>query len=284
MIHSASGPFGGLFQPQGRLADLDGKEITGIWSLHVTDRVANSDRGILADWSLLVDLWPPMNGNANHDSSLDAEDIDLLYANLGSHDVTYDLDADGDIDQADVEHLVLNLLGTHFGDVELDFDVDIPDFNVVAMHYDPLGQSRLNGWVHGNFDDDDDVDISDALQLMVNYAPFGFNAIATAGGDDVARSLIRKEGSPLQIASAAVDDVSLETAAKSSTTNRQMLSEDFWASTRSIRPRQVAVEVVLTEATTSPRHSKINDLVFEEQVVWRLENSLSPIERVDGEQ
>ena len=65
------------------------------------------------------------------------------------------------------------------GDTELDRDVDISDFNVLAGHFDPArdGDPR-NGpfWTEGNFDGDDDVDITDFNFLASNFASGGYGA------------------------------------------------------------------------------------------------------------
>ena len=172
-IAFASVPFTGTFQPEGRLGDFAGKEISGNWTLHVTDDTANGDGGALVEWSLVIDLAPQPEGNLNYDGRLDAADIDLLFSNLGSADPTYDLESDGDADQSDVDHLVLNVLGTRMGDTDLDNDVDINDFKVVENHLDFLGELPFHGWSQGNFDGDRDVDITDVLRLVVNFAPLG---------------------------------------------------------------------------------------------------------------
>jgi len=62
------------------------------------------------------------------------------------------------------------------GDTNGDQDVDITDFNRLAVHYDPGGEHLPNPWTEGNFDGDNDVDITDFNQLAVNYAPSGYGA------------------------------------------------------------------------------------------------------------
>ena len=113
-------------------------------------------------------------GNLNHDSELDADDIDLLFASLGSGHAMYDVDHDGDSDVADVDHLVLNIMGKRYGDADLDNDVDITDFNALVKHYDPTGNSAVNGWAAGNFNGDNAIDITDFNVLATNFAPLGY--------------------------------------------------------------------------------------------------------------
>ena len=57
------------------------------------------------------------------------------------------------------------------GDTDLDGDVDIVDFNTVAVHYDPWGLNPGNHWAQGNFDGDDDVDITDVTTVLRHFAP-----------------------------------------------------------------------------------------------------------------
>ena len=182
-ITSGIGPFSGRFQPQGSLADFHGKGVKGTWQLHVTDNIANSDLGVLLKWSLLVDFAPEPVGNLNHDADVDADDIDLLYANYGSSNPSYDLDSDGNTDLGDVDYLVHNVLGTRYGDVDLDLDMDINDFNAIRANFDLLGENLFSGWRMGNLDGDTDVDISDVLTLVMNFAPLGFNKTLALSSD-----------------------------------------------------------------------------------------------------
>ena len=175
-IASAATPFSGVFQPEGRLRDFAGKEVNGMWKLLVTDDTLNGHAGALLDWSIEIELAPHPAGNLNYDSNLNATDIDLLFANLGSSDTTYDLDGDGDADRADIDHLVAGILATRYGDADLDRDVDISDFNVLAVNFDPLGQNTFASWSQGNFDGDSDVDISDLFKVVTNFAPLGVDS------------------------------------------------------------------------------------------------------------
>ena len=139
--------------------------------------------GELLDWTLHIDRPPEPAGNVNFDDSVDADDIDLLFANLGSRDATYDLDNDGDTDQGDVDELVLNLIGSRHGDVDLDHDVDDVDFSSVATNYDPIGDHPNNGWAKGDSDGDQDIDITDLFSLVTHYAPLSFGGLVATNGD-----------------------------------------------------------------------------------------------------
>ena len=179
-ISTGESPFSGEFQPEGFLRDFDGKEITGTWRLHVTDDTANGETGALLNWILNIELGPNLKGNLNHDGVVDADDIDLVFANLGSDSTAYDLDRDGDSDLQDVDHLVLNVMGKRFSDTDLDQDVDISDLNRATFNFNPLGHNLFNGWAQGNFNGDNDVDISDIMHLVRNYAPLGYETVRIA--------------------------------------------------------------------------------------------------------
>ena len=60
------------------------------------------------------------------------------------------------------------------GDTDLDRDIDITDFNAVAINFDPLAQNPPHLWFDGNFDGDLDIDITDFNLLAINFAPFGY--------------------------------------------------------------------------------------------------------------
>ena len=198
-ISAGSGPFNGRFRPEGNLSDLDGKNVTGTWTLQVTNDPSSGDVGFLDDWSLALDLIPESNGNLNYDSLIDAKDIDLLYAKIGSTDLAFDLTGDDMVDQDDVDELVLNIMNRRYGDADLDADVDIVDFNAAALHFDPLDQNPFNGWTQGNFDGDRDVDISDIMRLVRNFAPLGYASPrgATLAVTPVVQSQPRADGATI---------------------------------------------------------------------------------------
>ena len=170
----------GRFRPEGLLSNFNGTEIAGTWTLHITDDEANNGRGALLDWSIDVYRLAEPIGNLNHDGGVDATDIDLVFANLSADEGLFDLDGDGEVDDHDVAHLVQNVMGKRFGDVDLDQDVDSDDVNTVLHNYDSRGQNDFQGWAEGNFDGDKDVDLSDFLRLAMNYAPLGYSPPSAA--------------------------------------------------------------------------------------------------------
>ena len=109
----------------------------------------------------------------------DADDIDRLFDNFGSTDPVYDLDGSGTVDQADVNELVLNIMGKRFGDANLDGFVDIFDVTALIANFDPLGQNAQHGWARSDFNGDNEVDIRDFHFIFVNYAPNGYGPAAS---------------------------------------------------------------------------------------------------------
>ena len=183
-IDSGIAPFTGSFQPAGTLGDFDNKQAGGTWTLQITDDASNPDFGSVLGLSLTIDVAADLDGNVNHDHAVDAADIDLLFANLNSSDAIYDLNQDGGVDRSDVDELVMNLLSTHYGDTDLDQNIDISDFNDSVTNYDPAGLHSFNSWSMGNFDSDEDVDIYDLIKVLINYEPNGFGAMVVSGNDE----------------------------------------------------------------------------------------------------
>ena len=61
------------------------------------------------------------------------------------------------------------------GDTDGDKDVDITDFNILAVHFDPSGaNAATNDWTTADFESDGDVDITDFNALATNFAPAGY--------------------------------------------------------------------------------------------------------------
>ena len=88
---------------------------------------------------------------------------------------------DGDGNGAAGEDFASLQLVARRGDVDLDGNVDIADFNLLATNFDPHGDSPGNGWSQGNFDNDADTDITDFVALVRNFDPsgYGLSAVVT---------------------------------------------------------------------------------------------------------
>ena len=119
-------------------------------------------------------------GDFNGDQVVDDADIDILFTAItaGSEDLQFDLDSSNAVTSADATFLVESILGTRFGDTDLDRDVDLTDYNTLATHFNPSGTDAPYWWQDGNVDGDDDIDLSDYNSLVTNFNPLGFGATA----------------------------------------------------------------------------------------------------------
>ncbi len=97
-------------------------------------------------------------------------------------DLSADMNGDLAIGQADVDTVVRTVLGTEYGDANLDGDVDVfefgggGDFQILNSN---LGRTGSVGWADGDFNGDDDVDVfqfdGDGDFQLLN-GNLGFNA------------------------------------------------------------------------------------------------------------
>ena len=83
--------------------------------------------------------------------------IDEVAAAIGSADMTYDLDGDGDVDADDLATLVEDYYGTNVGDFNLDGAMDLLDFARVGDGYVGDGDD----WAHGDANGDGIVNLLD---------------------------------------------------------------------------------------------------------------------------
>ena len=102
-------------------------------------------------------------GDFDGDELLTAADIDLLSAAVGGGDITFDLDADGAVNEAD-RVVWTGLAGTLFGDADLNGTVEFADFLALSSAFGTAG-----GWADGDFDGSGDVQFADFLQLSANF-------------------------------------------------------------------------------------------------------------------
>ncbi len=96
-------------------------------------------------------------GDVDQSGTTDPTDIDFLFSNLGSNDWYLDLDSNGVVELADVSTLVEDILGTLFGDANLDQVVDGSDFGFWNASKFTSG----TGWASGDFNGDGVTDGTD---------------------------------------------------------------------------------------------------------------------------
>jgi hypothetical protein len=105
-------------------------------------------------------------GDFNNDNSFTSADIDQLSAHIrsGGQSPTFDLDGNTLVNFADLRFMVENVLGTRFGDANLDGTVNATDSSIVQTNF---GLSNV-GWAGGDFDGSGRVDFGDVALLSPN--------------------------------------------------------------------------------------------------------------------
>jgi hypothetical protein len=115
---------------------------------------------------------PGIPGDFNEDGLVNATDIDLLLAARGSDEPDiFDIVPDNTIDDLDAQYWVETIVGTRYGDVNLDGRIDLSDLNAVRNHFGGGG-----GWAAGDSVGSGLVDLPD-LNAVRNE--FGFVAASS---------------------------------------------------------------------------------------------------------
>jgi hypothetical protein len=143
-------------------AHLDSRVTPGVWALGDPQ---NKDGYVGADdWYFVFEF-----GDVNGDFDIDAADIDTLYDNFASMNGPdiYDLNTDGRINQDDVTHLVVDILGTNYGDANLDGSVGASDYNTWLAN---VGTSSPS-WANADFNGNGTVGSDDYLIWLSQGAP-----------------------------------------------------------------------------------------------------------------
>ncbi len=123
-----------------------------------------------------------MAGDMDFDRDVDEDDIDALFAEHGNTvppvSSVFDLVADGTIlatintASSDMDELVRNVIGTEYGDANLDKVVSLIDLNVLGANFGMPG-----AWGTGDFNGDGTVSL---LDLNLIGANFGFDGTTPA--------------------------------------------------------------------------------------------------------
>ncbi len=126
---------------------------------------AASGDDLTLNLSATVVLLGDVDGDGDGDANdIDADDIDTLRSRFGTSDPFADLDDSGTVDQADLDMLVRTILGTQYGDINLDGRVDEDDYDAYAPNY---GQS--GGWAAGDLNGDGVVTGADYTIYAANH-------------------------------------------------------------------------------------------------------------------
>jgi hypothetical protein len=110
------------------------------------------------------------NGDFNNDGGIDGIDVDLLCDRIanGVSDDVFDLNSDGGVDSADLDHLIVDLLKSRPGDVNLDGRFSSADLVLIfqAGEYDD-GIAANSSWTTGDWNCDGDFDSSDLVAAFI---------------------------------------------------------------------------------------------------------------------
>ncbi|MEM9882659.1 MAG: PEP-CTERM sorting domain-containing protein [Planctomycetota bacterium] len=125
--------------------------------------------------SALVDLSDGVQwGNIN-------EVAGKVFADGNRVDLSADMTGDLSINQADVDDLVQGVLGTNYGDADLDGSVGNSDIGAVFGNFDTSATN--SGWASGSFDGDGDVDNGDIGTVFGNFgAPAPTSGVLSTAG------------------------------------------------------------------------------------------------------
>ncbi len=114
---------------------------------------------------LVTNSLPELLGDFDFDRRVDADDIDLLVAAIDADVIgDFDMTADGEVTQADVDELITGVLNTARGDADLDGEVAFADFLLLSAKFGQPG-----GWGDGDFDGNGLVQFADFLMLSANF-------------------------------------------------------------------------------------------------------------------
>ena len=148
-------------------------------------------------------------GDLNEDGRIDAADIDQLAVALrsgGELDEVYDLNRDAAIDSEDYRYLIQTLLGTTFGDADLDGDFGSTDFVQVFQigeYEDDLPGNST--WSDGDWDGNGEFDSQDIViafqygRYSVSAKPPGSQPVLYSASPAPSPSLSWTPGDPLPL-------------------------------------------------------------------------------------
>ncbi|MEM7312662.1 MAG: N-acetylmuramoyl-L-alanine amidase, partial [Planctomycetota bacterium] len=129
------------------------------------------------------ELEPTPTGDFDDDGQLTCEDLSLLSQAIqsGQFDAQFDVNADGVLGADDILFWITEIKQTNVGDANLDFTVDISDFNLWNANKFTSGTT----WCQGDFNGDGVTDISDFNLwnsnkfTTANTSPPAFQSIET---------------------------------------------------------------------------------------------------------
>lgn len=146
---------GFVYQPDANFSGLDSFE-------YIASDLRNHSSASLVQIRVGGNLTP---GDINNDGVVDAQDIDELSAAiLETPDPSFDVNADGQLDSLDHQHLIYDVLGTSYGDSNLDGKFDSNDLVFIFQSGSFENSAATDvSWQHGDWNGDGRFDTNDLV-------------------------------------------------------------------------------------------------------------------------
>ncbi len=162
--NSAGGRF--AIHPTTGVVTVAGPLTPGTPSYDIIVRATSQD-GSVATRTFTIVVPQAAPGDFDGDGDLDISDVDALSAAIATHstDLLFDVTGDGQVTFADLQHWILDIKGTLFGDSNLDFVIDGQDFIILELEQI---HGRPACWSHGDFNADGVVDGQDFIIWNTN--------------------------------------------------------------------------------------------------------------------
>ncbi|MEM6391522.1 MAG: hypothetical protein AAF797_01965 [Planctomycetota bacterium] len=192
-----------LFNPA---ADLNGDGRNNVLDVLLYDEALAQQSAAQAVFDELAGV-KQRRANINQEFGTDTFDIDAAFDRLGTDDWFADLDGSGLVEFNDIALLVEGLLGSAFGDSDLDRDIDRDDVNRALIRYTGELINGSQTYADGDTDGDGDTDVLDIDTILSGYLAQG--GVLDAGllgdvrntlGDDFSRLTIPEPHSLMLLA------------------------------------------------------------------------------------
>ncbi len=114
-----------------------------------------------------VEDYAHLHGDVNADGSIGIVDIDLLGSQIRANDNLADLNGDGQVNGGDMDYLIHEVVGSTYGDANLDGRFDSKDVvQVFASGEYEDGIQGNSGWAEGDWNQDGDFTTADLVTAM----------------------------------------------------------------------------------------------------------------------
>ena len=156
-------------RPDGSFTYTNNAGIEDAFSYLVSDGTIESAAVVVTIDVLTINVPGDLDGNGD----VTIEDVNLLSEAIkgSSEDQTFDLSSDGKVDLDDLDILILEILGTYYGDANLDGQFDSSDL-VSAFQAGEYEDSIANNstWSEGDWNSDGDFTTADLVKSFQSGA------------------------------------------------------------------------------------------------------------------